>query len=99
MAPEVETGFNRIFQEALINIVRHADAHRVSIRLAQTDGWFHGEIEDDGRGFDPHDIQPGADNPKGLGLMGMEERIAQLAGGVVPNTDSGLTLDQPWSQY
>ena len=83
LAPEVETGLYRIFQEALINIVRHADAHRVSIRLAQTDGWFHGEIEDDGRGFDPQDIQPGADNPKGLGLMGMQERVAQLAGGVV----------------
>lgn len=80
LAPEIETGLYRIFQEALINIVRHADAHRVSIRLAQMDGWFHGEIEDDGRGFDPQGIQPGADNPKGLGLMGMQERVAQLGG-------------------
>jgi signal transduction histidine kinase len=71
---EVETALYRIVQEALTNVVKHAQATAVSIVLARQDGIVTAVIEDDGRGFNPgrtHD---------GLGLLGMGERLALLGG-------------------
>jgi two-component system, NarL family, sensor histidine kinase DevS len=71
---EVETALYRIVQEALTNVVKHAQATAVSIVLARKDGVVTAVIEDDGRGFSPggtHD---------GLGLLGMGERLALLGG-------------------
>lgn len=82
LPPEVETALYRTFQEALSNVVRHAQASRVRISLASRDGAFEGEIVDDGRGFSPQNIRPNGDSPRGLGLLGMEERIAQCGGRV-----------------
>jgi signal transduction histidine kinase len=69
----------RIVQEALTNVVRHAQASgcRVALRLAN--GAVLLTIEDDGVGFDPSEVdQPGA--RRGLGLLGMQERVAQMGG-------------------
>lgn len=68
----------RIVQECLTNVVRHAEAHRVLIRLDVVDQGADPAIVlkfgDDGRGFDPR--QPG----RGFGLSGMRERVAGLGG-------------------
>ena len=50
---EVETVLYRTVQEALTNIVKHADAGRVSIVVTQKAHSVGAVIEDDGRGFDP----------------------------------------------
>jgi signal transduction histidine kinase len=71
---EVETALYRIVQEALTNIVKHAQAQRVSILLTLMDGGAAAVIEDDGRGFDPH-----AEH-EGLGLLGIRERLQLLRG-------------------
>jgi PAS domain S-box-containing protein len=70
----------RVFQEALTNIEKHADAARISIQVAEKDGHFSFFIEDDGRGFDVTQVIE--ENPigKGLGLIIMEERIRSLGG-------------------
>ncbi|MFQ5419402.1 MAG: ATP-binding protein [Anaerolineae bacterium] len=80
LPPEMETALYRLFQEALHNVIRHASAKHIHLRLARHDGWFEGRIEDDGRGFNPDDIQLTGDKPRGLGLLGMKERVAQFGG-------------------
>jgi signal transduction histidine kinase len=72
---EIETALYRIVQEALTNVVKHANAKRVSVVLTRQGDRVAVVIEDDGRGFDPAS-QPG----EGLGLMGMRERIALVDG-------------------
>ena len=67
---EVETTLYRIVQEALTNIVKHADASRVSILLVRRSGTATVVIEDNGRGFDPADLRD-----EGLGIIGMRERV------------------------
>ncbi len=71
---DVETALYRIVQEALTNIVKHAQASAVSIVLARQGGTVTALIEDDGRGFSP------VGNGEGLGLLGMGERLALLGG-------------------
>lgn len=71
----------RIVQEGLTNVVKHADARRVLIRLRlEATGEGSGIVlrfEDDGRGFDA--AGPGQP-PRGFGLAGMRERVASLGG-------------------
>jgi signal transduction histidine kinase len=61
-------------QEALTNIVKHAQASSVSIVLARSPRAVTAVIEDDGRGFAPEA------GTEGLGLLGMGERLALLGG-------------------
>ena len=82
---EIETALYRIFQEALSNTRRYSEATKVSITLALHDGVFESAIEDNGRGFDPNIINMNGDNPRGLGLLGIQERVT-LCGGHVEIT-------------
>jgi signal transduction histidine kinase len=67
----------RIAQEAIQNALRHADAGRVSVRLAAGNGGLVLEVADDGVGFDPADPEL---RSKRLGLTSMEERAERLQG-------------------
>jgi len=92
---EIETTLYRIVQEALTNIVKHAQATRVSVVLRRTGGTVIALIEDDGAGFDPV-AQHG-----GLGLVGMRERAA-LAGGrltieTAPGAGTTIVAEVPLS--
>lgn len=81
LPPEMETALYRMFQESLHNVIRHASAKNVRFRLARRGGIFEGKIEDDGRGFNPNDSYLlRGDKPRGLGLLGMKERVAQFGG-------------------
>jgi signal transduction histidine kinase len=60
----------RIFQEALTNIARHAQAAMVEISLSVQDAHLTLRIHDDGIGITKNQI----DNPRSFGLMGMRER-------------------------
>jgi len=80
LPPSIETALYRIFQEALSNVVKHSGADQVKITLAQRDGVFEGEIADNGHGFNLENIGLEVDNPHGLGLLGMRERLAQCGG-------------------
>jgi signal transduction histidine kinase len=86
---EVETALYRIVQEALTNVVKHANARQVSIVLARNDRVVTALIEDDGRGFDPAATREG-----GFGLEGMRERVALLGGTlkVESRKNAGTTL-------
>jgi PAS domain S-box-containing protein len=76
LPPEVETTLYRVVQEGLTNVLRHAEARRVSLVLERRDGWVRAVLEDDGRGFDA-DAPPASSR---LGLLGMRERLALLGG-------------------
>lgn len=90
LPPEIEITLFRIFQEALINIVRHANATKVDISLAIRNGFFEGEIADDGQGFDQGDIDLNENSPRGLGLLGMQERVEQCDGQLEILSSPGL---------
>jgi signal transduction histidine kinase len=89
LPPELETALYRIFQEALSNVVRHAEATKISITLACNNHTFEGKIEDNGRGFDLTSIQTNGDNIRGLGLLGMQERVIQCGGSMEIISDQG----------
>ena len=68
-----KTCIYRVVQETLRNVTRHAKAKQVQIALTQESAALHLTIKDDGRGFTP-------DREKGIGLLGMEERVKRLEG-------------------
>ncbi|MBV8658561.1 MAG: sensor histidine kinase [Burkholderiales bacterium] len=77
----IEVTAFRVAQESLTNVVRHANAGNVAVRLKQAPGWLRLHIIDDGIGFDSEETRrPNADG--GLGIPGMRER-ALLAGGAL----------------
>lgn len=67
----------RCVQEGLTNVVRHAAASRVEIRLERAAGWLHLSLADNGCGPGG---KPSAQAGCGLGLTGMGERVAALGG-------------------
>jgi signal transduction histidine kinase len=74
LSPDLAIAGFRLAQEGIMNVVRHANAGRVSITGATRGGHLELLIRDDGSGFDL------AAKTRGLGLLGMQERAA-LAGG------------------
>ena len=70
----------RIFQEAMMNIIRHASATHVTVRLALDNGAVRLEVEDDGRGFDAQAYFRRPPTSAGLGLLGMRERLGYYGG-------------------
>ena len=86
---EVETALYRIVQEALANIVKHAEATHVSILLTRKENSVAAVVEDDGKGFDTNETGDGA-----LGLVGMRERVGLVGGRLVVESarGSGTTI-------
>jgi two-component system, NarL family, sensor histidine kinase DevS len=91
---EVETTLYRIVQEALTNVVKHAEASNVSILLVRRDGTATVVIEDDGKGFDPEHVREGR-----VGLLGMRERVELHDGRLtiesVPGSGTTLVAEVP----
>jgi signal transduction histidine kinase len=76
----VDLAAYRVVQEALTNVVRHAAATRVTVRVTRAPGELVVQVDDDGRGAEH---PPGAPLPAGgRGLIGMRERAAALGGEV-----------------
>jgi PAS domain S-box-containing protein len=72
LAPAIETALYYTVAEALTNVVRYADASSATVRLSRSDGWAEAEIADDGCG--------GADQRRGSGLRGLEDRLGSVRG-------------------
>jgi signal transduction histidine kinase len=70
---EHKTCVYRVVQEALNNCARHAQASAVQVSVRQDAGQILVTVQDDGTGFDPERV-------RGLGLLGMEERVRHLGG-------------------
>jgi len=74
-----EVALYRIAQEALQNVMKHAGASRVSLRLSTDHGSVRLVVEDDGRGFQPAEAGRNRNGDPAYGLVGMQER-AELVG-------------------
>lgn len=77
---DIETLLFRITQEALTNVIRHSGAKQTQIVLGRTGPTLKLRIRDDGRGFDPQDLQSPQKGGASAGLRGMRDR-AELFGG------------------
>jgi signal transduction histidine kinase len=73
----------RIVQEAVRNAVRHSGARQIRIEVHPTEGHrLRVTVQDDGKGFDPA-------RERGLGILGMEERVVQLGGTLTVDSGRG----------
>jgi two-component system sensor histidine kinase UhpB len=79
LSPEVRVVLFRIVQEALTNVVRHAQASEVNVHLSCDGDQILLEIRDNGEGFDEKAVYQDARHPT-LGLLGMAERAALIGG-------------------
>jgi signal transduction histidine kinase len=90
---ETETVLYRVVQEALTNVVKHAQAEHVSVLLHSKPGRVAVVIEDDGRGFAEED------ETEGIGLLGMRERVALVGGTVAlesrPGAGTTIVVEVP----
>jgi two-component system sensor histidine kinase UhpB len=88
----VESLLFHVAQEALQNVVRHARAGRVDVVLSGTAGIARMSIRDDGIGFRPEE-------PRGLGLRGIQERLDVSGGSMTMETAPGrgtlMTVEVP----
>lgn len=82
LPPDLETACFRIAQEAITNILRHASATEVEMRLSCDGELLLLTIDDDGSGFDLAAARRRSLAGGSLGLLGMQERVA-LAGGTI----------------
>jgi signal transduction histidine kinase len=84
LLPDAEkTSLYRIVQEALTNCARHSEARSIMIQLASEEQRYIVRIEDDGKGFTP------VRSARGLGLIGIEERVAEMGGVLELNSKPG----------
>jgi signal transduction histidine kinase len=84
----VETTVYRVAQEALNNVVKHADARNVSVTLERRHDQLVVVIEDDGVGFSTA-VPAQTSGPKRLGLSGMRERVALVDGNLTVESEPG----------
>lgn len=87
----------RFFQEALLNVVKHADVDDARVQLRVDEDWVLAVVSDEGPGFDPEQVRSDRGRHVGLGLL--RER-ARLVGGSLevaswPATGTTLTLRLP----
>jgi two-component system, NarL family, sensor histidine kinase DevS len=83
LSPEIESTIYRTVQEALNNVIKHADASRARVLVEERPSEIAIRVEDDGEGFS------GAGNGNGFGLVGMRERVALVGGALVINAAEG----------
>jgi signal transduction histidine kinase len=82
LPPPVETACFRIAQEAVTNVLQHAQSTTLMVQLVHHEHQLRLVVEDTGRGFDVEALITRSNTASQLGVLGMRER-AQLAGGEV----------------
>lgn len=98
LQPEMEIVLYRIFQEALANVIRHAEARHVDISLQVKECTVILKVSDDGLGFQTNDEPWLTDKgQRGIGLLGMRERVDGLGGTLKISSEPGSgTLIHVW---
>jgi signal transduction histidine kinase len=104
LPPDVQIAFYRITQEALNNIVKHARAHQVHVRLGYTSAGTDSSparlkvllaIRDDGRGFDPAQVPH---NRLGLGIMQERAQAVGASLAIESQPGRGTAITILWEQ-
>ena len=94
LRPELQVTLFRIIQEVTTNIARHSQAKNVTIQIKNDEKLFTMTIEDDGTGFDMETVFENTLTGRGLGILGMKERAAQINGTleITSTPDRGTTV-------
>ncbi|MBV9173405.1 MAG: sensor histidine kinase [Chloroflexi bacterium] len=87
LPPQVELVLYRVVQEALTNAAKHARAQQVHVALQRKSHEVLAAVDDDGEGFDVEDMMRSRE--RGLGLFGMQERLALVQGELVIDSAPG----------
>jgi PAS domain S-box-containing protein len=80
---KAEAELLRIVREALVNIRRHSKSHHACVSVGTSGGKLWAEVSDDGRGFDPAEVNGG------VGIVGMRERAGALGGELEITSEPG----------
>ncbi len=103
MEPQQELILFRIVQESLNNIIKHADAHNIRVTALYTANELDLQVEDDGKGAAPAELDMDGNSYKSLGLRNMHNR-ARMIGGTfaihsVPGNGTIIKLNIPLNKY
>jgi signal transduction histidine kinase len=79
---EYRTCVYRVVQEAIHNAARHANARNVQVNVRNEGAFVVFSVQDDGTGFDKRSV-------RGMGLLGMEERVRRLGGELLIDSQTG----------
>jgi signal transduction histidine kinase len=85
LSPQIETQLFAIGREALANVMKHASASEVHVRVETREGQVVVEVRDNGRGFDP-----AAGHPGHFGLESMRSRASEIGGRLTISSAPGL---------
>jgi PAS domain S-box-containing protein len=85
---DLSTAVFRVFQEALTNVARHAEASHVEVSLECADGRLRLTVRDDGKGI----AERAMSGPGSLGLLGARERVRRLGGDLTLASGKGTTF-------
>jgi PAS domain S-box-containing protein len=80
LSSQLETTLFRVVQETIYNIAKHARAKKASVQLRFKRDSVIVKVKDDGRGFDVNEAISSKERPRGLGLLGMKERVELFNG-------------------
>ena len=99
LPPSHDTAVFRIIQEALQNVVKHAQATQAGIRAVDQEGWVEITVSDNGKGFEPERVRNL--DPNHFGLAGMRARAQQIGAGLdvssLPSRGTTVCLRVPLS--
>lgn len=99
LSPQIETALFRIIQEAMTNVVKHAQAKNVSVKIGYRKGSVSASVMDDGKGFNLVKVTSPKRRQRRLGLVSMKERADILNGSFAVNSRPGfgtqVTVDIP----
>ncbi len=101
--PHLETTLFRILQEAIVNIARHAETENVFFIMKVGEKDLKVDIEDDGKGFDVKSVLKRTEDGRGLGILGMKERVYLIDGKMLicsePGCGTRISLWIPLKSY
>jgi signal transduction histidine kinase len=101
LSSAIETALYRIVQEAITNIIRHAEATLVKINLKFHEHYLFLQISDNGKGFEPLLLKDAGTSQQRLGLWGMKERVNALRGELniesAPGSGTTITVIVPFT--
>jgi signal transduction histidine kinase len=96
--PQAENALFRIVQEALTNVVKHANATEVIVTISRSDGMLSLSVEDNGTGFDEFQLKKTEGTP-GWGMTNMRERALAIGGSFrirsLPGLGSHVLVEVP----
>lgn len=99
LAPAIETALFRVVQEAINNIAQHSRATRAELHIEFDSTQVQVLVKDNGKGFDPAMVFATTNTQRGLGLIGMDERISAVGGKLtihsIPREGTTIQLTVP----